>query len=53
MPPSSDFNHSVPDYLAFMADHPDWMTDTHAGLGHGLRLIAVHVPAISGGACSS
>jgi len=42
----------VPDYLAFMADHPDWLSDTRAGLGHGLRLIAVHVPA-TGGRCSS
>ena len=52
IPPSSDFNHSVPDYLAFMADHPDWLTDTNASLGHGLRLIAVDVPA-AGGQCSS
>lgn len=48
IPPVSDFNHSVPDYLAFMADHPDWLTDTQAQLSEGLRLIAVQVPAVSG-----
>ena len=51
IPPSSDFNHSVPDYLAFIADHPDWFTDTNANLSHGLRLIAVQLPA-AGGQCS-
>ena len=51
IPPPDEFNHSVPDYLAFMDDHPDWLTDTQAGLGHGLRLIAVQVPA-GGGQCS-
>jgi len=44
VPPVSDFNHSVPDYVAFMADHPDWFADTHADLSGGLRLYAVTIP---------
>lgn len=48
IPPASDFNHSVPDYLAFMADHPDWFSDTRAPLSEGLRLVAVEVPEVSG-----
>lgn len=51
IPPASDFNHSVPDYLAFMANHPDWLSDTQTQLGDGLRLIAVQVPAISQSQC--
>jgi hypothetical protein len=52
IPPSSAFNHSVVDYEVFMADHPDWFTDTNQQLGDGLRLVAVHVPAPAGTACS-
>ena len=51
VPPASDFNHSVPDYMAFMADHPAWFTDTGANLGDGLRLFGVQVPAISAATC--
>ena len=44
VPPATEFSHSVPDYLAFMADHPDWFADTHAGLSGGLTLYAVNIP---------
>jgi len=44
VPPASEFNHSVPDYLAFMADHPYWFADTHAQLSGGLALYAVSIP---------
>ncbi|HET7467490.1 MAG TPA: hypothetical protein VFL29_12565 [Candidatus Dormibacteraeota bacterium] len=44
IPPASAFDHSVPDYLGFIADHPDWFANTGPELGHGLRLVAVQVP---------
>src|SRR2546429_4157826 len=42
MPAASAFDHSVPDYQAFMADHPGWFVDTRARLGDGMSLFAVH-----------
>ncbi len=45
LPPSSPFNHSVADYEAFIADHPQWFTDTGAQLDGGWSLLAVQVPA--------
>jgi len=51
LPPSSPFNHSVQDYVAFMRDHPDWFADTQVELGYGLRLIAVQVPDLGSAAC--
>ena len=51
IPAASAFDHSVPDYQAFMADHPEWFADTHADVGDGMNLFAVHVPALSGGEC--
>lgn len=45
IPPASQFDHSVPDYQAFMTDHPDWFTDTHASLPPGWQLVGVDVPA--------
>ncbi len=51
IPPASSFNHSVPDYMAFMADHPDWFTDTGASLSDGLKLYGVDVPAVSAATC--
>ena len=52
MPAASAFDHSVPDYQAFMADHPDWFVDTQARLGDGMSLFAVHVPPLSGSECA-
>lgn len=51
VPPASPFNHSVPDYMAFMADHPDWFDDTGANLSDGLKLDGVHTPAIDAATC--
>ncbi len=53
IPPASAFNHSVPDYLAFIADHPAWFSDTNAGLGHGLTLVGVHAPAAPASDCGA
>ncbi len=52
VPPASSFNHSVPEYQAFMVDHPQWFTDTQTQLGAGWSLIAVDVPALSGTDCA-
>ena len=52
MPAASAFDHSVPDYQAFMADHPGWFVDTRARLGDGMSLFAVHVPPLSGSECA-
>jgi len=40
------------DYLAFMADHPDWFQDTGASLPSGWSLYAVNVPAPSAQECT-
>jgi hypothetical protein len=52
IPPPSAFNASVPGYLAFIADNPQWFQGTGTQLDAGFSLIAAHVPMPSPGACS-
>ncbi|MGA8924274.1 MAG: hypothetical protein WB682_14140 [Candidatus Dormiibacterota bacterium] len=52
VPPFSAFNYSVNDYQAFMADHPNWFSDTNAQLGDGWALIAVQVPVPTPSECA-
>jgi hypothetical protein len=52
VPPSSAFNHSVADYYAFIADHPEWFTDTAAQLDPGWSLIGAQVPAPGPNECA-
>ncbi len=51
--PYSSFNHSVPEYEAFIADHPDWFGDTGVHLDNGWKMIAVRVPALSQSECAA
>jgi len=50
--PPGPISWSVPDYQAFMADHPQWFSDTGANLLNGWKLVAVSVPDPSAGECS-
>jgi hypothetical protein len=43
-PPRSPINASVPDYQAFISDHPDWFSQTGSQLEDGFAIVAVHVP---------
>ena len=52
LPPASPFNHSVAEYQAFIADQPQWFTDTAAQLDAGWFLLAVHVPAPGAAECA-
>ena len=52
MPPSSSFNHSVADYHAFIADHPEWFADTVAQLDPDWSLVAVQIPASASSECA-
>lgn len=50
--PPGPVSWSVPDYEAYIVDHPTWFADTHANLVNGWKLIAVNVPDPSPGECS-
>jgi hypothetical protein len=50
--PPGPLSRSVPEYQAYIADHPQWFTDTGAQLGGGWTLIAVNVPAPTAAACA-
>ncbi|HZK73927.1 MAG TPA: hypothetical protein VFD88_08000, partial [Clostridia bacterium] len=52
LPPPSQFNASEPDYEAFIADHPEWFTQTGTQLGDGFAIVGVHVPTISQAECA-
>ena len=52
IPTPSTFNSSVPDYRGFIADNPQWFSDTGAQLGGGLEIVAVQVPVPAPGTCS-
>lgn len=52
LPPYSPVDHSVPDYQAFIADHPDWFSQTGAQLGNGWSIVAVQVPTPAPGECA-
>jgi hypothetical protein len=52
IPPSSAFNHSVADYEAFIADHPEWFVDTAAQVGPGWSLVAVQLPGLGPNDCA-
>ncbi|HAC45324.1 MAG TPA: hypothetical protein DCF65_04570, partial [Chloroflexi bacterium] len=52
VPPATAFNASVPDYLAFMSDNPQWFTQTGGQLGDGFAIVAVHVPPPSAAECA-
>jgi hypothetical protein len=45
MPPPGPFNSSVQDYLAFIADNPDWFSQPSTTLGDGFVIVAVQIPA--------
>jgi len=49
--PTSAFDHSVPDYDAYIADHPKWFSETGAVLGDDFSLVAVAVPKASHAEC--
>ena len=51
--PPGPISGSVPDYKAYIADHPQWFEDTGANLPNGWSLIAVKVPAPGAGQCRS
>jgi hypothetical protein len=50
--PPGPLSQSVPEYQAYIADHPQWFVDTGGQLGNGWTLIAVNVPAPSAAACT-
>jgi hypothetical protein len=50
--PPGPLSQSVPQYQAYIADHPQWFVDTGGQLGNGWTLIAVNVPAPSAAACT-
>ena len=50
--PPGPLSQSNADYVAYIADHPDWFQDTGAGLGGGWSLIGVSVPAVSPSFCA-
>ncbi len=50
--PPGPISWSVPEYEAFIADHPAWFADTGANLVNGWKLIAVNVPQPAPGDCS-
>ena len=52
IPPASAFNASVPGYDAFIADNPQWFSDTGVQVDPGFVLVAVRVQAPSPGVCS-
>lgn len=52
LPPPGPVDHSVSEYQAFIADHPQWFFDTGAQLDAGWALIAVQVPDPSAGECA-
>ncbi len=52
VPPASAFNASVPDYLAFMSDNPQWFSQTGGQLADGFVVVAVQVPAPSAADCA-
>jgi hypothetical protein len=45
LPPVSSFNASVSDYEAFIADNPQWFSETGGNLGDGWAIVGVQVPA--------
>jgi hypothetical protein len=52
IPPAGPFNTSVPEYRAFIGDHPEWFNETGAQLGDGFSIVAVKVAAPSTGECA-
>jgi hypothetical protein len=50
--PPGPLSVSVPDYEAFIADHPQWFTQTDPPLGNGWSLVAVKVPAPTASECA-
>jgi hypothetical protein len=50
--PPGPLSGSVPEYKAFIADHPGWFQDTGAQLGNGWSLVAVDVPVPSAADCA-
>ena len=53
IPPASAFNISFPGYDAFIADNPQWFSDTGVQVDPGFVLVAVRVPAPSPVVCSA
>lgn len=51
LPPASPFNASVPDYKAFVSDHPGWFTQIGAQLSDGFSMVGVHVPLATQDEC--
>ena len=49
--PPGPLSKSVPQYKAYIADHPDWFQDTSAQLGNGWDLYAVEVPVPTKAEC--
>jgi hypothetical protein len=52
LPPVSAFNASVADYESFIADNPQWFSQTGAELGDGWAIVGVQVPAPGPGECA-
>jgi len=52
LPPPGPISFSVPDYKAYIAEHPQWFADTGANLPNGWSLIAVSVPTPTAADCA-
>jgi hypothetical protein len=51
IPPPGPISFSVPDYKAYIADHPQWFTDT-GPLPNGWSLVAVNIPTPTAAECA-
>jgi hypothetical protein len=53
LPPPGPISQSVPEYLAFIADHPEWFDHVGGVLGNGWTMIDVHVATPAPGVCDA
>jgi len=52
IPPPGPVSFSVPDYKAYIGDHPQWFAATGANLPNGWSLVAVNVPTPTAAECA-
>jgi hypothetical protein len=50
--PPGPLSQSVSDYKAFIADNPQWFSQTAPDIGNGWQLVGVHVSAPAPGLCA-
>ena len=53
LPPPGPISQSVPEYRAFIADHPEWFDQVGGVVGNGWTIIDVHVAAPAPGECDA